>query len=292
MSRASSIVLGTVQFGLAYGVANSAGPPSDEQATTILRIARRGGIRTLDTAVAYGNSEARLGELGVANLQVMSKLPPLPDDCADVAGWVRDQVAGSLQRLRIDRLHGLSLHRPEQLLEASGGELYRALCSLREQGLVEKIGISIYQPDELERLFAEYRFDMVQSPFNVFDRRLLTSGWIDRLAALGCELHVRSIFLQGLLLMPAAERPAYFTRWPELLAEWDRWLHETGVSALQACLGFALAQAGIAKAIVGVDGPGQLEEILLAADAPLLPVPDELFSTDPDLLNPSRWPRA
>jgi aryl-alcohol dehydrogenase-like predicted oxidoreductase len=292
MSRADAIVLGTVQFGLPYGVANRSGAPDDEQAATILRIARRGGIRMLDTAVAYGDSEARLGEIGVAGLQVMSKLPPLPDDCADVAGWAREQVAGSLQRLRVDRLHGLSLHRPGQLLEARGGELYRALCSLREQGLVEKIGVSIYQPDELERLFAEYRFDMVQSPFNIFDRRLLTSGWIDRLAALDCELHVRSIFLQGLLLMPAGERPSYFNRWRDLLEDWDRWLRKSGVSALQACLGFALAQPGIAKVVVGVDGPAQLEEILLAAEAPALPMPAELSSTDPDLLNPARWPQA
>ena len=292
MPLAEAIVLGTVQFGLPYGVANKSGQLSDEQAEETMHIARYSGIRMLDTAVSYGESEARLGLLGVKDMKVMTKLPPVPSDCMDVRGWVQSQVAGSLERLRLSRLHGLSFHRPEQLLEGAGRELYDAVCCLKKQGVVDKIGVSIYQPEELERLLADHEFDMVQAPFSLFDRRLISSGWVDRLNALGCELHVRSVFLQGLLLMTAADRPVYFHRWQSLLYDWDSWLLEVGLSPLQACLRYVLSVPGIAKIVVGVDSPRQLEDVLSAAAGPAPAVPARLCSVDLDLLNPSRWLQA
>ena len=291
MTAGASIILGTAQFGMPYGVANRTGQLDRVRAEATIRIARSSGICLLDTAVGYGQSEALLGTLDLGDMKVMTKLPAVPAECADVRRWVQQQVAACLERLHVSRLHGLSFHRPEQLLDDRGQSLYHEVRSLQDQGLVEKIGLSIYQPEELGPLLNGRQFDMVQAPFSILDRRLASSGWVERLHGLGCEIHARSVFLQGLLLLPDAMRPHHFERWRSLFSDWDRWLLDVGLSPLEACLRYALSTPGIAKLVVGVDGPEQLQQVLAAAEGHLPPVPDRLSCTDPDLLNPARWTR-
>ena len=286
------IVLGTAQFGLSYGIANTAGQVSRTETASILNLAKNRGINTLDTAIAYGESEKVLGDIGIHDWQIISKLPALPDAVVDVATWVNAQVVGSLQRLKTNRLHAILLHRPAQLLDSRGAELYRALVVQQERGVVAKIGISIYEASELDQLIPRMRFDVVQAPFNVLDARMINSGWMEQLAATGCELHVRSVFLQGLLLMSPANRPTQFDRWQRLWTNWDAWLHDSGLTPLQACLRHALATPGIAKVVLGIDTTLQLEQILMASQGDLPPVPDTLKICDPELLNPALWKKT
>lgn len=283
------LALGTVQFGLDYGIANQRGQVSQNEVRLILDHAKAHGIDTLDTAINYGNSEQRLGENGVTGWQVISKLPALPDHCKDVEAWVHCEVQGSLERLRITSLRGLLLHRPEQLLGKHGKKIRLALLELKQQGLVEKIGASIYDPVELDSLTQCFQIEIVQAPFNIFDRRLITSGWLDRLIQMNIELHTRSAFLQGLLLMPNTKRPDKFNRWQSVWQQWERWLEENGLTPLQACLRDALAQMGIARVIVGIDSFDQIKEILLAAEGLVPELPEALHSNDIDLINPARW---
>lgn len=283
------LALGTVQFGLSYGIANSRGQVGLDQAREVVTVARSSGLDTLDTAIAYGQSEATLGQLDLKDFKLITKLPALPDDCTDVRGWVEMQLADSFERLGCSRIHGLLLHRPEQLLGGQGAALYCTLNELKRQGLVEKVGVSIYEPQELDRLFDDMHFDLVQAPFNLLDARLIDSGWLQRLPSLGCELHVRSVFMQGLLLMPVAERPVKFSRWTSLWREWDDWLHASELTPVQACLRYALAFSEISRVVVGVDSAQQLEEIVQATSGELPEIPSTLRSNDPDLLNPSRW---
>lgn len=291
-SRSSRIALGTAQFGLSYGIANAVGQVGRADVGAILALASRHAIDTLDTAVAYGESEQVLGDVGVAGWQVISKLPALPDHCPDVAGWVHGQVSDILHRLRIESLHGLLLHRPGQLLGPNGPALDDALREQRSLGKVQKIGVSIYEPEELDGLFDRMHFDIVQAPFNVMDDRLARSGWMERLTASDCELHVRSIFLQGLLLMDNKTRPPQFDRWRTLWDQWQGWLVESGLSPLQACVRHALSMPQIARVVVGVDSVAQLGQILEAASGDLPVLPATLKSQDSDLLNPSRWAKA
>ena len=173
------LALGTVQFGLPYGIANHAGQIPKEDGTGILDIAAENGIDTIDTAIAYGESEKRLGEIGVRSWQIISKLPVIPEDCPDILQWVTEAVGGSMQRLKVNKLYGLLLHRPEQLLKKNGDSLFGILQSLKEDGVVDKIGVSIYDPSELDTLCTRFQFDIVQAPFNILDRRLIDSGWLD-----------------------------------------------------------------------------------------------------------------
>lgn len=289
----SKIALGTVQFGLPYGISNTGGQTPLAEAKAILTLARSANIQTLDTAIAYGNSEATLGALDVCGWQVITKLPEMPvTGEAAVKDWVKTQLDGSLNRLGLASVHGLLLHRPAQLNGPDGTTLYRALLEEREKGRVAKIGISIYGPDELDQLPTSMGLDIVQAPFNILDQRMATSGWIARLQEAGCELHVRSIFLQGLLLMQAAARPAYFSRWNALWENWESWLREAGLTPLQACLRHALNTPGIAKVVLGVDNAAHLADILTAADGALPLPPPGLAIEDIQLLNPALWNRS
>jgi aryl-alcohol dehydrogenase-like predicted oxidoreductase len=285
------IVLGTVQFGLTYGVANAVGQVDHKEARAILTTARASGTDMLDTAVMYGESEATLGLLGVHGWKAITKLPEMPAAVPHPAQWVSAQVECSLARLKIKRLHGLLLHRPAQLLGPHGMALYAALEAERDSGRVGAIGISVYGPEELEALPRAMRFDIVQAPWNVLDQRMTRSGWAQRLQAQGCEFHARSVFLQGLLLMSPEARPHYFSRWSTLFATWDSWLATTHRSPLQACLLHALSAPGIDRIVVGVDSAAHLDQIAAAASAtgPAPRLPDALVINDPALLNPALW---
>ena len=283
------LALGTVQFGLDYGIANTSGRIALEEAKSILQLASESGMDTLDTAIAYGDSEAVLGQLGVQPWNVVSKLPGVPEDCGDVALWVRQQVQGSLSRLGVSRLYGLLLHRPGQLLEKTGPALYEALQSLKVDGVVCKTGISVYGPAELDALFDKHHFDLIQAPFNILDRGLVESGWAARLQSAGMEVHTRSAFLQGLLLMSSEQRPSKFDRWQSIWQEWARWLEDAGLTPLQACLQYAVSQPNIDRVVVGVDTSAQLKEIIRAADGKLTSLPSFAPLLDERLVNPAVW---
>lgn len=283
------LALGTAQFGLDYGISNNGGKLSKENAAHLLSHARRNGIDTLDTAIAYGDSEQALGTIGIDDWQVITKLPALPEGESNVEAWVERQLQGSLDRLGVGKLYGLLLHRPEQLLGQAGPALVKALERSRQLGLVERVGVSIYQPEELERLGDVMAFGLVQAPLNVFDRRLIDSGWLAKLKAQGAEVHVRSVFMQGLLLMPATARPEKFRRWQKLWTEWDRWLVSNELTALNACLGFVMSEPRVDKLVVGVESAAQLDEIIRASAVTSPPIPASISSLDIDLLNPARW---
>jgi aryl-alcohol dehydrogenase-like predicted oxidoreductase len=136
---------------------------------------------------------------------------------------------------------------------------------------------------------ARIKLDLVQAPFNVLDRRLEFSGWLTRLAQENVEIHVRSIFLQGLLLMNNETRPAMFAKWTPTWARWQDWLDEQQVAPLRACLGFALSVPHVDRVVVGIDSVAHLREILDCMTVPVVSPPPGLMNGDPDLINPSRW---
>ena len=163
------------------------------------------------------------------------------------------------------------------------------MLNLKEQGYIEKIGASIYQSEELDEIFKEYELDLVQLPFNIFDRRLIETGWLNQLYNKGVEIHVRSVFLQGLLLMSSNQRPEKFKRWDDLWKKWDGWLEENNLTPLEASIRYALSVPEISKVVIGVDSNFQLKEIISAANGKLPEIPNDLFSNDTDLLNPANW---
>lgn len=290
LAKLSPITLGTAQFGTNYGIANGIGQVSREEVAKILSCALAQGVDSLDTAIGYGQSEAMLGGIGVGQFDVVTKLPPLPIDVADLKKWIADQVSGCLERLKQESIHGLLLHRSHDLQGPAGSVLADELSALKKQGRVEKIGVSIYNPSELEFVTNSLELDLVQAPLNLVDRRLVTSGWLDRLKQMNAEVHTRSAFLQGLLLMSREHIPEKFERWAGLWDSWGESLRMHDISALAACLFYPLAHPQVDRVVVGVDSLAQLKEIVdVAKRAPVARDFDFMSSDDEQLINPSRW---
>ena len=283
------IALGTVQFGLNYGIANSVGKVSLTGAKEILSVCKDAGIDMIDTAMAYGESELCLGRVGIEGFDVVTKISSIPVDCYDVVEWIAGQVNDSMARLNVKSIYGLMLHRPEELFSLRGDEILKALKGLKKLGLVKKIGVSVYSPYELEDLFALHDFDIVQCPFNIIDNHLVTTGWLDKLKDLDVEVHARSSFLQGLLLMPRNKIPKQFQAWDFLWDQWHQWIKDNEVSAVEACLAYALHNEGIDKVVVGVESKIQLEQIVLSLEGSNIESFPDISSLDSNLINPSNW---
>lgn len=284
------LALGTVQFGAAYGVSNRDGVVSRAEVARILDVAVSFGIDTLDTAVGYGCAEEVLGSLNCRRFRLISKLPGLPPEPVNVDSWVRQQVDGSLNRMATTYLDGLLLHRPSDLLGPYGRWLSDALLDLNRRGVCRKIGFSIYSPHELENLCQVLQPGIVQVPMNLFDRRLELSGWGERLRAANTEVHVRSVFLQGLLLMGVEDLPEKFCRWRSLFIRRDEKLQQAGLSCLEACLGYVASRGFASRVVVGVQSAEQLRDIRSAFSSGRYDsMLDGVQSDDELLLNPSGW---
>ena len=276
------LALGTVQFGLAYGVSNPDGKVSDSELSAILALARQLGIDTLDTAQAYGDAEQRLGAQQTADFSVVNKLAP-----GVQAAQINQLIEGSLQQLKRPRLDGLLLHRSQDATP----ELFSALLEQQQAGKVGKLGVSVYSPEELEQwLTQDSPLELVQLPANLLDQRFLRSGWLDRLEALGCEIHVRSLFLQGLLLMAPEQRPKQFQAFQETLSMVDSW--RPHMTRLNKALSLITALPQVSRFVVGVCHAHELAAI--AASYQQLhsfsdPELARLASSEPQLINPGLW---
>ena len=279
-------ILGTAQFGLDYGINNSAGAVSCTEIERILSVCIAGGINTLDTAILYGNSEEKLGRVGIRNWNVITKLPLVPSDVANIYLHWSKELSGSCQRLRIDSFEAILLHRPQQLLEPCGASLYAALQRLKADGIMRKIGISVYGPQEALQIAKQFPIDLVQMPVSILDQRLLTSNFGSFARANAIEIHARSVYLQGLLLMTRV--PAWFAQWQAVFDEWHDYLHRNRLSAIEACIRFVAAQDLLSGLVIGVDRASQLEDLLDLKLRPLRDLP-QWPAYDDVLINPSQW---
>jgi aryl-alcohol dehydrogenase-like predicted oxidoreductase len=290
-SWVARLALGTVQFGLPYGVANTRGQIKFEDARTMLRYASNAGIDTLDTAIGYGEAETVLGRIGVSAFRIISKVPAIREHLSAADDWLVAQVEASLERLGVSRLNGLMLHAPDDLLGPYRAKIVSGLDRVKKTGLVERIGLSVYSPEQLATVIDMMPIEILQIPFNVFDRRFAQTGWLDKLASSGVEVHARSAFLQGLLLMPIELVPPKFAAFSPLINNWHAWIagHETGASPVQVCLAHVAAYTGIARIVVGADSPNQLHEIIEATRSSPCEAPASLASDDSTLINPTAW---
>lgn len=286
----SKLALGTAQFGLNYGVANTLGKVAPNEVQKILDLARKNGVYTIDTAASYGDSESVLGSIGLSDFQVVTKLSRLPTFELKIDEFVRKQLEGSLERLGLSSIYGLLLHNPEDLFNKGGKALLATLIELKSLGIIHKIGVSVYDPQELRRVMKIMPLDLVQLPLNLLDRRFERDGLLKVLHDQGVEIHCRSVFLQGFLLMSYENMPAKFHRWHKLLKDWESVKQKSSVRVSSLCLSYPLSLPEVDRVVVGVDNLGHLEELIRAEHEQLLDIDlSFLESHDPNLLNPSKW---
>jgi len=285
----NKLAIGCAQFGLPYGIANKVGQVDPVDVAKILDYAKGVNISTLDTAISYGKSESVLGDVGVNEWSVISKLPPLPRASIDIRSWIINEVHASLNRLNILSLDGLLLHNPQDLLSERGHIIVEALDFLRSAGVVNRVGVSIYDPQDLQDYLNIMAVEIVQCPFNVLDQRIVTSGWAEKLNKKNVEVHIRSIFLQGLLLVENSQRSLYFNKWQ---TTWDRWhlmLQENNMSPIEGCLNGVIFNDFFHKIIIGINDLSQIMEIVDCCNFLDARVTEDISVNDLNLLHPSNW---
>lgn len=275
MTNRHKIGLGTVQFGLAYGIGNTFGQTKAEEVAEILNLAKKYCITIIDSASAYGNAEEVIGSNDLHKFQIVSKFMPPKDQNISV------QLENSLKNLRVKQLYAYLAHRPMELLR--NPEQWEQLLQLKEDKKTQKIGFSLNEPEELEELLDRgLEPDILQAPFNYFDNRFEKS--FIYLKSIGCEVHTRSAFLQGLFFMDPDSLSSYFNEIKDDLRKLQLLKENLSVSLLN----FVLNKSFIDKVIIGVENSNQLYQNLEGLkNARELPV---LKNSVPNLiLNPSLW---
>lgn len=292
------LCLGTAQFGLAYGITNTAGQVPEAEVAELLSVASESGIRLLDTAQAYGNAEAVIGRNLPAGhgFRVISKLPAQKQSAfsaLDAASWEHG-LRLSCERLGLKNLDAMLLHSPTDLRKPGSSYFEEWLLGLRSRGLVRRLGLSIYTADDLEGVNPEL-LDIVQLPLSLFDQRLLQDGTVVNLSSNGIAIHARSLFLQGLLLTPAL-------RWPNWVSEQVRMQQQQledlaldrGCSLIDLALGFAKEQTELEAVVLGLCSTAELEELQKSWRKETPWQEDEWRNwalQDTKTIDPRRWPQ-
>lgn len=298
MKPLSRFTLGTVQFGLPYGIANRSGQPSYETARDIIACVFEGGVTCLDTAAAYGNSEAVIGralaELSLADrMRVVTKVPSMPGHLnADEADrWVETAVRNSLDALRLEQLPICLFHREED------AGYFDALARLQARGWIGQIGVSTYLPEVTARILTGGRAQAIQIPTNILDQRFIRTGVLEQARRSGVTVFVRSVYLQGLLLMTPDRLDPFFEPVIRVLPQLNRWAGEAGLTLAELAVQFVLSLNGVTSLVLGVETLEQARDNVRLCGGPPLP-PDmlrQIVADIPDLperlLIPSFWPK-
>jgi aryl-alcohol dehydrogenase-like predicted oxidoreductase len=285
----NKLALGTAQFGSSYGISNIHGQVEIAEIKRILSYAEKVDIRLIDTANSYGAAESNIGSHDLSKFDIVTKLKKISSSGTSMHSWVLDQVDTSLTKLGAESIYALLLHSPKDLLSDDGQDLIDALVFVKSKGLVKNIGISIYSPSELDELVPRFLPDIVQTPLNILDNSIVSSGWLYRLSDLGVEIHARSIFLQGLLLQEHKDRHNFFYKWRNELQKVDDWVEYSDQTVLEACLGHALSFEEISYVVVGVTSVLELEQIVTSIPETTVRAPEHLSSTDHNLILPTNW---
>lgn len=253
-SLVSKLVIGTAQFGLDYGINNKSGKVPKAEVYKILDLTKQNGIELVDTAQAYGDCENVLGcylQDRHTTLKIISKLRDCPQDKVEVS------VHESLDKLHTNNLYGILLHNFDTYLK--NPLIYRKMFSLKDDCCVAKVGFSLYYPSQLHKILDDkIEIDFVQVPYNLLDRRFESCFRV--LHERNIEIHVRSVFLQGLLFIQPEDLPSRLKEFSECLSLLQRISTELGISIQQLALLFVATNSFIDKAVIGIDNLHQITD--------------------------------
>ena len=289
LNKSNKICIGSANFGLRYGLKNKK-TLSDEVIKKIFRFANKNNINFIDTAISYKKSEVRIGYSNQKNLNIITKISKIPNNVTNIKKWIIDNTILSCRRLNVTRLYGLLIHNTKDLKnKKKSKEIYKAFDYLIRKKVVKKIGLSIYEPRELDLYFKDYDFKIVQTPINIFDRRIFTSGWLKKLKKKNIEIHARSIFLKGLLLKNSNKIDGTFLKWKKKFIFFEKWTEKNNLSKLEACIRYLKNFKEIDKVIFGVNDEKELGENLCFLEKKKLNIPDYLSIKSGNILNPKKW---
>lgn len=282
MNSIKKLALGTVQFGLNYGINNVDGQVSNSEIEKILQIAKQSGVDTIDTAYAYGESEKKLGQNSLSDFKIVSKLPPC--NATEVKSFFEESIC----RLNVNGLYAYMVHNFSAYQKDK--KIWEELVAIRKKGLVQKIGFSLYDPDELHQLWnIGIEPDIVQVPYNLFDRRF--EKVFEELKNKHVEIHTRSTFLQGLFFKSIDKIPLHFLSIQEKLIKLNEYCEQYNSTIANTCIGFVQSNSYIDKVVIGLDKKEHLEESISTFNScnELSFSEIDLQVDDLNIINPSLW---
>lgn len=301
--------LGTVQLGMPYGIANQLGQPSRQEAINMLNFARDNGIELLDTATGYGESETIIGEYfasysnskeNISPMKVVTKISLISEvikyTAEEMYQLLKGRLKESLTRLNMDVVDYCLLHSPINLY-SHDMKVVQALKNLKEDGFIRKIGASVYTPDQVKQFLNINGLDIIQVPLNIFDHRLISLGYLNMLREKGIEVHARSVFLQGLLMLPADGVPHSLSEVKRPLELLKNLAVKIKLTPAQLALLFVRDLKEIGRVIVGCESLEQLKDNINTMKMPKIDsyIKAEIsksFVNIPEyILDPSKWRR-
>ena len=258
----SEIILGSANFNQIYGITKNF--INKKEIKRSFNLALKNNIRIIDTSPLYNKSEKIIGLLNNDKFKIISKIPKIPRNIKkkNIKKWVKLKVSNSLKNLKIKKFECLLLHNVDSLLSKNGNEIYKNIKNMKTIGLTNKIGISIYDFNILDKILKKFKFDLIQAPFNILDQRLVTTGWLKKLKKRKIKVYVRSIFLQGILLLKHNQLPEKLKKLNKNLIIWENWLKKNKFKPLQVCISFVLNQRQLDGIVVGYNNKNQLNQIL------------------------------
>jgi len=285
--KQTKLMLGTVQFGLNYGINNTYGKPSQKEVFEILDAAGVQNIESLDTADAYGNSIELIGQYHQQQnhrFNILSKFKGISE------GQIFEQVKDSMNKLQIECFQVYSYHSFADYINHP--YIKDELQSLKCDGLIEKIGISVYTNSELEQVIEDKDIDVIQLPFNLLDNQNIRGQHIDIAKKKQKEIHVRSVFLQGLLLMDEESIPQKLKSLKPYIQKINSYCKDKSINIQSLALSYAIYNQQIDHVLIGVDSKDQLlKNIASIADYKNAFdfINQYIIVKETELLNPVNW---
>ena len=280
------IALGTANFDSKYGLF-----PSNFTVKTkvknLLIFCKQNKIDTIDTSPDYKNAETLLGKAGCKGFKLITKIPNLSKVKILNDNFIKETISQSLENLKLKKIYALLFRDPKNLVN-NKFNLWQHAQEFKNIGIIKKIGVTIYDIRELDKCFDILKPDIIQVPYNFFDRRLETSEYLRRLHSKKIEIHCRSVFLQGLLLKEKHELPLKFLKYKDLWKKYYLWLQQNNLNSLEACINFILRKKEISRMVLGVESIFQLKKILLISSKNIK-YPDFSENIDEELIDPRKW---
>tara|TARA_B100000768_G_scaffold179741_1_gene198081 strand:- start:3084 stop:3968 length:885 start_codon:yes stop_codon:yes gene_type:complete len=289
LKKHSKICIGSANFDARYGI-NKKKSPTNSTLKKIFFYAKSKKINFIDTAINYEGSENKIGRLGHKNINIITKIPKIPDNLNNIEKWVIDNTFLSCKRLNVKKLYGLLIHDTKDLKDKKKSKaIFKAFDYLLKHKVVKKIGLSIYNPQELDLYLKKYNFKIIQAPINVLDRRMISSGWTKKLKKEKIEIFARSIFLKGLLLKDSIEIPKIFSKWKNNFKLFEEWVEKNNLTKIEACIRFVNDLKEVDKIIIGINNEIQLKNNFIHLQKKKLNVPKNISVNSGNILNPKKW---
>ena len=283
----NKIGIGTANFGSQYGVNKK--KISIASAKKIIGFLKKNKIKLIDTSSEYPGAEEILGNLNISSFKVVTKIKIPTNFVKTDITKIEKRFFLSLKKLKTKKVYGLLIQNCDQLLKKNGKYFYNFFLRLKKRGIIFKLGFSVYSTRTLIKLNKKFKYDIVQIPINIINQDFLEKDLLEKLKRKKIEIHSRSSFLQGLLLMNKNSLPKKYLNYKNILTDIDLFFKRNNYEKLNFLLNFSLNIKQVDKVIIGVDNLKQIKKLIFLSKKKKINLKKLNFKIDPKLMDPRLW---